>query len=232
MRPIVQMARPRGIAVIEDAAQAFGAEYEGMKAGGLGTFGCFSFFPTKNLGGFGDGGMVTTGDDALARRVRMLRVHGAEEKHRHTAIGGNFRLDALQAALLRVGLRRVDGDIAQRRSLARLYDDSLRRSGETLVPPCARAHATYNQYVLRARSGLAERFRQHLKSRGIQSERYYPAPMSAQPCLERSIAPAAEAEALAGEHVALPIAGRLNAIEISVISTAIEDFISHSIRGG
>ena len=119
MRRILEFARPRGIHVIEDAAQAFGATYEGKKAGVLGSCACFSFFPTKNLGGFGDGGMVTTDDDELARRVTLLRAHGAEQKNLHVAIGGNFRLDALQAALLRVRLKRVDAEMARRRELAR-----------------------------------------------------------------------------------------------------------------
>ena len=121
MDPIMDVARRHNLVVIEDAAQAIGSEYKGRRAGSIGDFGCFSFFPSKNLGGFGDGGMVTANDPALAHKAQLLRNHGAEPKYYHTLVGGNFRLDALQAAVLRVKLRHLDGWTAGRQQNAARY---------------------------------------------------------------------------------------------------------------
>ena len=120
MDPIMDMANRHNLVVIEDAAQAIGSEYRGRRAGSIGHFGCFSFFPSKNLGGFGDGGMVTTNDPALAHRAKLLRNHGAEPKYYHKLVGGNFRLDALQAAILRIKLKHLDGWTAGRQRNAEL----------------------------------------------------------------------------------------------------------------
>jgi len=151
MDPILEDARRRGIAVIEDAAQAIGAKYKGRPAGSMGTAGCFSFFPSKNLGAFGDAGLLTTNDETLAGEVRLLRNHGAEPKYFHKRIGGNFRLDALQAAVLRVKLPHLEGWSARRRENADRYDRLFRESAAmgriTLPARNPDCHHIFNQYV-------------------------------------------------------------------------------------
>src|SRR4051812_43605187 len=129
MGPILELADRHGIAVLEDAAQAIGAEYGGRKAGSMGTAGCYSFFPSKNLGCFGDGGMVVTNDAALAQKMRVLRVHGAKKKYIHSLVGGNFRLDTLQAAVLSVKLPHLDGWNAARQDRAATYRRLIAQSG-------------------------------------------------------------------------------------------------------
>lgn len=175
--------------VIEDAAQTLGATYpsrsgETLHAGAIGLAGCFSFFPTKNLGGLGDGGMVVTNDAAFAERVRRMRNHGAESRYRHIEVGGNFRLDALQAAALRVKLPHLDAWNAQRRENAAYYDEHL-DDGIVQKPPIAhgREHHIYHQYVVRVPERRDE-LREHLRNRGIAHEVYYPVPFHLQPCFE------------------------------------------------
>lgn len=211
--------------VIEDAAQAFGAR----TAGAMGELGCFSFFPTKNLGGFGDGGLVTTADAELASRVRLLRAHGAPVKNHHTDVGGNFRLDALQAALLRVTLPRVGADIAARRQHAALYDRLFGDAGlADIAPPPASSEATYNQYVIRVRgAGARDRLRAFLGEKGVGTEVYYPVALHRQPCfaslgLGEGSLPVAEAAAR--ETLALPIFPELTAPEIEAVVEQIEAF--------
>jgi dTDP-4-amino-4,6-dideoxygalactose transaminase len=184
MGPILEIARRHGLAVIEDAAQAIGAEYQGRSAGSMGTFGCFSFFPSKNLGAFGDGGAVVTNDAALADKVRCLRNHGAEPKYYHKLLGGNFRLDTIQAAVLRVKLRYLDAWTARRQQNAGFYETAFTRSGLRghLVETPAVLHSRhiFNQYVVR----LADRdaVRDYLKQQQIVTEVYYPVPMHLQEC--------------------------------------------------
>ena len=155
MDPILEIAERRGLAVIEDAAQAIGAEYKGRRAGTMGRTGCFSFFPSKNLGGAGDGGMVVTDDPECVEKLECLRNHGSKPKYYHRIVGGNFRLDALQAAVVTVKLRHLDGWTAARQSNARRYDTLLAESGlmeKGLVAPpqvVADRHI-FNQYVVRA----------------------------------------------------------------------------------
>jgi dTDP-4-amino-4,6-dideoxygalactose transaminase len=198
------------IHIIEDAAQALGAALDGRPAGALGTIGCFSFFPSKNLGAFGDGGLVTTGDEALARRVRLLRSHGAHAKYHHNEIGGNFRLDALQAAVLRVKLPHLPGWTDRRCENARVYGELFAAAGLTSrvrlpVERPGRTH-TYHQYVVRVPDRDA--MRTHLASRGIGTEVYYPVPFHRQQCFA-SLGYASHrfphAEAAAAEVLALPI---------------------------
>lgn len=173
MEGVGEVARRLGLPVVEDAAQAFGAP----KVGTLGTFGCFSFFPTKNLGGFGDGGCVTTEDDELAARVRELGVHGAREKYVHARVGTNSRLDELQAALLRVRLRHVDASHEGRRAAAELYAKHL--NDLPLVGPADRRGHTYNSYVLRLPEGR-DRVRAYLAEHGVATAIHYPAPLHLQ----------------------------------------------------
>jgi dTDP-4-amino-4,6-dideoxygalactose transaminase len=199
-----------GIHIIEDAAQAIGAAYRGRPAGTLGTIGCFSFFPTKNLGAFGDGGLVTTRDAALAAHVRLLRNHGAHPKYVHREIGGNFRLDALQAAVLRVKLPHLADWNSKRRANAALYRELFANAGldgrvRLPVEPAGRTHV-YHQFVIR----VAERdaVREHLAMRGVGTEVYYPVPFHRQQCFADLIHAAdafPNADAAASEVLALPI---------------------------
>jgi dTDP-4-amino-4,6-dideoxygalactose transaminase len=216
--------------IVEDAAQAFGAKDPlGRSAGAIGALGCFSFFPTKNLGGFGDGGLVTTGDDALAARVRTLRAHGAPEKNRHTEVGGNFRLDALQAALLRVTLPRVDAAIAARRAHAAQYDWLLGEAGlHAVIPPRADRGATENQYVIRVLGeGVRDDLRAFLAENGVGTEVYYPVALHRQPCfaaLGLGVGSFPIAETAARETLALPIFAELEAREIAIVVEKIKVF--------
>lgn len=215
--PILRATEGREIVVIEDAAQAIGARYGGRRVGSVGALGCFSFFPTKNLGAFGDGGLVTTDDDGLAERVRLLRNHGMQPKYWHRAVGGNFRLDALQAAVLRVKARRLaDWTEARRRNavryrrlfrLARLHEVGL----PVEAPWCDHI---YNQFVVRVPD--RDRLRAWLTERGIGTEIYYPVPFHLQPCfadLGWREGDFPHAEAAARETLALPIFGELTAAE-------------------
>jgi dTDP-4-amino-4,6-dideoxygalactose transaminase len=190
--PILEIAEREGVPVVEDAAQALGASYSSalrhgkLRAGALGTLGCYSFFPSKNLGGFGDGGMVVTSDARLAERVRLLRVHGGRQMYDHRVVGWNSRLDALQAAVLRVKLRHLDAWCELRRRNADRYDRWFEEAGLVArgdVRPPARAPRSahiFNQYTLRVRRRDA--LRAHLVSRRIGQAVYYPAPLHLQEC--------------------------------------------------
>jgi dTDP-4-amino-4,6-dideoxygalactose transaminase len=218
------LAKQHSLALIEDAAQAIGATFEGKRVGSFGDFGCFSFFPTKNLGGFGDGGLVTTNDDRLAAIARSLRGHGFSVKHHSQRLGGNFRLDALQAAVLRVKLPHLDTFNARRRAHAQRYSE--RASAALRLPRelSARQHV-YNQFVVRtpARDALES----HLLARGIRSERYYPYPIHLQAAcahLGHSTGDFPEAESAARESLALPIFPELEDWMLSAVAGALEDF--------
>jgi dTDP-4-amino-4,6-dideoxygalactose transaminase len=214
MDPMLEDARRAGIAVIEDAAQAIGATYKGRRAGSMGTIGCFSFFPSKNLGAFGDGGLVTTNDDALAHEIRLLRDHGAEPKYFHKRVGGNFRLDAIQAAVLRVKLPHLARWSAMRRRNAERYQRLFTDAGLTgtiVLPawPADREHI-FNQYVIRVPRRDAVRAR--LEVAGVGSEIYYPVPFHLQECFASLGYHAGDfprAEAAAAETLALPIYSEL-----------------------
>lgn len=223
MDPILQAAARHGLAVVEDAAQAIGSEYrDGRRAGSMGTLGCFSFFPSKNLGGLGDGGMVVTNDEKLAERLRVLRVQGGKPKYYHRVIGGNFRLDTLQAAVLNVKLPYLDRWTALRQQHAELYE---RLFGELKVEsefdvrlPQAiykskgvRHYHIYNQFVIAVPKRDA--LRDYLKSKGIGTEIYYPVPLHKQECLQslgHKDGDYPEAERACRELLALPIYPELN----------------------
>jgi dTDP-4-amino-4,6-dideoxygalactose transaminase len=218
--------------ILEDAAQAFGAEGKaGQRAGAAGAFGCFSFFPTKNLGGFGDGGLVTTRSPVLAETARLLRAHGARTKNHHTRIGCNFRLDALQAALLGVKLGGVDAGIARRAEHARAYDLAFGEAGldeQLVLPRSTGARPTWNQYVLRVKgAGRRDALRAFLAERRVGTEIYYPVPLHRQPCFqalgqEEGSLPVAEAAAR--ETLALPIFPELDPAERDVVVAQILAF--------
>jgi dTDP-4-amino-4,6-dideoxygalactose transaminase len=183
MDPLLDLARTYSLKVVEDCAQSFGSTYKGRQSGGMGDTGCFSFFPTKNLGACGDGGMVTTDDDRLAEHVRMLRVHGARRKYHHEELGMNSRLDALQAAILRVKLKHVDAWTKRKRALAAAYDKEL-SSIEWLqvpyvLPECGH---TYHQYTIKVPPERRSAIQEAMASAGIQSQVYYPEPLHRQPC--------------------------------------------------
>jgi dTDP-4-amino-4,6-dideoxygalactose transaminase len=201
---------PPGVAVVEDAAQAIGATIRGRQAGTLGAFGCFSFFPSKNLGAFGDAGLVTTNDDELAARVRLLRTHGEATRYHHTAIGGNFRMDALQAAILRVKLPHLRHWNERRRENAATYARLFREAGvpATLVLPFepSGTRHIYHQYVIR--SPRRDALQGSLTSRHVGTAIYYPVPFHRQECFAglpsaRQAFPAADAAC--AEVLALPI---------------------------
>ncbi len=215
---IMSIAARAGVPVIEDAAQAIGARHHGRFAGGFGTVGCFSFFPTKNLGGFGDGGLVTTSDASLARELRELRNHGMEPKYYHARIGGNFRLDALQAAVLRVKLPHLGAWSDARRRNADRYRTLFSAHGlETLVElpvePPGLTHV-YNQFVVRL--PRRDDLRAYLTARRIGTEIYYPVPFHRQACF-RTLGRASDefpvADRAAETSLALPIFGELTADE-------------------
>ncbi|UQA62395.1 DegT/DnrJ/EryC1/StrS family aminotransferase [Polyangium aurulentum] len=222
--------------VVEDAAQAFGARDGGRSVGTMGALGCFSFFPTKNLGGFGDGGLVTTEDAALAERVRVLRVHGGKPKHHHALVGGNFRLDALQAALLGVKLAGVDALTEGRRAHAARYRALFAEKGllgSVELPPDTPEH-TYNQFVIRVRDGKRDALRDALKEWGVGTEVYYPVALPHQPCfahLGHRPGDFPVAEAAARDTLALPIFAELEEREVAYVVEGVARFFRDQFGG-
>jgi dTDP-4-amino-4,6-dideoxygalactose transaminase len=228
MDAIVEVARRHGLAVIEDAAQAIGAkDHQGRLAGTRGDIGCFSFFPSKNLGAFGDAGMVVTQDAKLAESLRVLRVHGGKPKYFHSRIGGNFRLDALQGAVLRVKLRYLPLWTAGRRLNADRYRELFARarlSHAVVVPQDVPGHI-YNQFVIRC--GERNAVQAFLREQGVETEIYYPVPLHVQECFaplgyRRGQFP--HAEAAAGEVLALPIYPELTAEQQDYVVDRIAEF--------
>lgn len=226
--PMLEVARKAGLPVIEDAAQAIGARYHGAKVGTRGSVGCFSFFPSKNLGAFGDGGLVATSDADAAHRMRLLRNHGAEPKYVHKVIGGNFRLDALQAAVLRVKLPHLAAWTEARRRNAALYRRLFDEAGLTdrvvlpIEPPGC--YHVYNQFVIRFSE--RDRLRAHLLARGVGTEIYYPVPFHLQECFAWLGYRAGEfphAERAARESLALPIYGEATESQLAYVVEAIGD---------
>lgn len=212
-----------GVPVIEDAAQAIGAKYKGRHAGTMGTMGTFSFFPTKNLGGAGDGGAITTNDDQLATRLRSLRVHGSERRYYHDEVGMNGRLDTLQAAVLLVKLRHLDAWTAARQRNAAFYNAHLKN----VQTPVCRADCThiYNQYTIR--SSRRDALREHLMKAGIGAEVYYPVPLHLQKCFATlGHRPGAfpVAEQAAAEVLSLPIFPELAREQLEYVAETVGSF--------
>ncbi|HEB83420.1 MAG TPA: DegT/DnrJ/EryC1/StrS family aminotransferase [Bacteroidetes bacterium] len=253
MDPILAVARRHNLAVIEDAAQAIGAEDKGRRAGSMGDYGCFSFFPSKNLGGAGDGGMVVTSDDEKAERLRILRVHGGAPKYHHHVIGGNFRLDAIQAAVLNVKLKHLDAWTEARRRNADTYRRLFHEASLVMEPPeclkggCADrpgcgmrgAHGVvlpeelpdkrhiYNQFVIRV--DRRDQLREHLKAREIGHEVYYPVPFHAQKCfayLGYGPGDFPASECAAETSLALPIYPELTLSQMQEVVGAIGEFLT------
>ena len=230
MDALMDIARRLGLHVIEDAAQAIGAQDgKGRMAGAIGHIGCFSFFPTKNLGAFGDAGMCTTSDPALAERMRVLRVHGAEPKYHHSLIGGNFRLDEIQAAVLNVKLGSLDAWMAARDAHARQYTQRLQAMSpaDAVVTPVRSrgGRHVWNQYVIRVQR--RDELRQYLAAAGVGTEIYYPIPLHLQQCfayLGYRSGELPEAERAAREVLALPVFPELSPAQIDHVTGTIQRF--------
>jgi dTDP-4-amino-4,6-dideoxygalactose transaminase len=237
MAPIMELAKRHNVGVIEDAAQAIGSEYrDGRRACSMGTIGCLSFFPSKNLGCLGDGGMVVTNDADLAERIRILRVHGSQPKYYHKLIGGNFRLDTIQAAVLNVKLNYLDGWTKRRQENAARYETLFRQSGlvqkgKVRLPEAVyrdkgiKHYHIYNQFVLRVerRDDLIA----HLKQKGIGAEIYYPVPFHLQECfryLGHKAGDFPESERAANETIAIPIYPELTMAQQTEVVEAIASF--------
>jgi len=232
MGPIQEIARRHGLTVLEDAAQAIGSAYHGTRAGTLGDVAAFSFYPSKNLGGFGDGGMVTTNDPQLARRMARLRVHGMEPKYHHHEVGFNSRLDALQAAVLRVKLRHLDAWTTLRRDAADRYRNLFGSHGleEIVGLPIERQgnYHVYNQFVVRVPGLLRDSLRDYLSTRKIGSEIYYPIPLHLQVCfasLGHKPGDFPHSETAARETIALPVYPELSDAEQRYVVGSIRQFI-------
>jgi dTDP-4-amino-4,6-dideoxygalactose transaminase len=236
MDPILEVAARHGLAVVEDAAQAIGAEYrDGRRAGSMGQAGCFSFFPSKNLGGLGDGGMVVTNDEKLDERLRVLRVQGGKPKYHHRVVGGNFRLDTMQAAVLNVKLGHLDRWTALRQQHADLYERLFRDIGlgerDVRLPKAAYKekgiphYHIYNQFVI----GVSRRdqLQAHLKNKGIGTEVYYPVPLHRQECLQPlgyQEGDFPEAERACRELLALPVYPELNEDQLHYVVQAVGEW--------
>ncbi|MBH0177335.1 MAG: DegT/DnrJ/EryC1/StrS family aminotransferase [Nitrospira sp.] len=237
MAPIMEVAKRHNLGVIEDAAQAIGSEYrDGRRACSMGTVGCLSFFPSKNLGCLGDGGMVVTNDPDLAERIRILRVHGSQPKYYHKLIGGNFRLDTIQAAVLNVKLNYLDGWTKRRQENAARYETFFQQSGLVqkgkvrLPEPVYRNSGVkhyhiYNQFVLRVerRDDLIA----HLKQKGVGAEIYYPVPFHLQECfryLGHKAGDFPESERAANETIAIPIYPELTMAQQTEVVEAVAAF--------
>ena len=256
MDRIIEMAGEYNLVVIEDGAQAIGTEYpyaqsgEPMRAGSMGHFGCFSFFPSKNLGGFGDGGMVTTSDEEMAEKLKILRAHGSKPKYYHHLVGGNFRLDALQAAVLLVKLKHLNNWTNKRRQNAEYYKSLFQQSGLVdkgfVTPPQAvwekissrnfsnpqfeirnskLVGHIYNQYVIRAKR--RDELRAYLNEHGVGTEIYYPLPLHLQPCfaeLGYEAGDFPESEKAASETLALPIYPELELVQMEYVVDRVNSF--------
>ena len=234
MGPVMAAADRAGIAVIEDAAQAIGATYHSRPLGGIGALGCFSFFPSKNLGAFGDAGLLTTNDDALAKQARLVRTHGMQPKYYHHVVGANFRMDALQAAILRVKAPHLDAWTEGRRRNAAKYRTLFHEAGldGTIglpLEPADRRHI-YNQFVIRTPERDA--LKRHLDEHGIGNEIYYPVPFHLQPCfadLGHARGAFPHAERAANETLAIPIYGELTDAQLRTVVSTIEQFVHRKV---
>lgn len=229
MAPLQALAKTHRLALIEDTAQGLGARHHGQACGTIGDLGTYSFFPSKNLGGFGDGGLVTTNRDDLGELVRLLRTHGAKPKYYHKLIGGNFRLDALQCALLRAKLPHLPAYCAARQRNAAFYTERLAGlPGVTLPTVSPGNDHIWNQYTLRlAGAGRRDALRQHLAANGIGCEIYYPVPLHQQECFSQLPKVALPvSEQLAHEVISIPIFPELTAAERDEVVAALRSFLS------
>src|SRR6185295_64779 len=237
MDPIMEIARQHKLYVIEDAAQAIGAEYKGRRAGSISHFGCFSFFPSKNLGGFGDGGMVTTNDPELADRVKLLRNHGYRPKYYNKVLGGNFRHDAIQAAVLRVKLKYLDQWTAARQRNATIYNRLFAAAGlegQVSLPfESPGVRHIYNQFVIRVKH--RDELLKFLKTKQIGAEVYYPVPLHLQECfadLNYKVHDFPQSELAANETLALPIYPELTEEMLETVVNSVAEFYKDYFQQG
>lgn len=225
MDAIMAMANARGIPVMEDSAQSIGASHNGKKACSIGRLGTLSFFPSKNLGAFGDAGMIVTNDAELGDRLRILREHGSKPKYYHKWIGGNFRLDALQAAVLRIKLRHLDAWSKKRQENARRYD-AMFAGTKVVTPKIAKGNVSiYNQYCIRVPN--RDKLREHLNAQGIGNEVYYPVPLHMQECFKHLGGKAGDhmvSEKAATEVLAIPIYPELTEAQQQRVAETIINF--------
>ncbi|MBD3182372.1 aminotransferase class V-fold PLP-dependent enzyme [Candidatus Poribacteria bacterium] len=227
MDPIMEIAEKNNLYVIEDAAQAIGAKYKGRMAGSIGHLGCLSFFPTKNLGGYGDGGMVLTNNKELEKKVRMLRVHGSKIKYNHSVVGLNSRLDAIQAAVLLAKLKYIDQWNESRRKNADLYNSLLTDLADVVTPFCHEYnYHIYHQYVV----GVKDRdnLKEYLNKNEISTQIYYPIPLHLQDCYQELGYQKGQlpvSEKTADEVLALPIYSEVTKSQQEQIVNAIKDYL-------
>jgi dTDP-4-amino-4,6-dideoxygalactose transaminase len=229
------VAGKHGLVVIEDAAQAIGAERKGRRAGAIGHYGCFSFFPSKNLGAAGDGGMIVTNDAKRAEKLKCLRAHGSKPKYHHKIIGGNFRLDALQAAVVTTKLRHLDEWTVARQRNAKKYDQFFAEAGlvdagggsaNINLPTVVTERHIFNQYVIRV--SRRDLLQAALQQRGIGTEVYYPIPMHLQECfayLGHGVGAYPESERAAKETLALPIYPELSEAQLRYVVDCVREFV-------
>jgi dTDP-4-amino-4,6-dideoxygalactose transaminase len=230
MDAVMRVANEHSLVVIEDAAQAIGAEYKGHRAGSIGHYGCFSFFPSKNLGAAGDGGMVVTNDAQRAEKLRCLRVHGSKPKYQ--IVGGNFRLDAIQAAVVSAKLPHLDAWTAARQRNAKRYDQLFGEAGLPITLPAVVADRhIFNQYVIRVPA--RDELQAHLQKKGIGTEVYYPVPMHLQECftyLGHTAGAFPESERAAKETLALPIYPELTESQAEYVVESVRGFFDEATR--
>jgi len=222
MDPIMNIAKTHNLIVIEDAAQAIGAEYKGRRAGSIGHYGCFSFFPAKNLGCAGDGGMVVTNDAKRAEQIKVLRVHGSKPKYFHKVIGGNFRLDTIHAAIVNVKLRHLDKWTKQRQQHAAFYDEAFSQCSTISLPTSQDGRHVYNQYVVRVTE--REKMITHLKTNSISSAIYYPRPLHMQECFADHYQSGLKlplSETASRETLAIPIDPQLTSEQVDHVAKSI-----------
>ncbi|MEX2673157.1 MAG: DegT/DnrJ/EryC1/StrS family aminotransferase [Phycisphaeraceae bacterium] len=225
MDAVMALAEREGLTVIEDAAQSIGARYNGISSGTIGHMGALSFYPTKNLGAFGDAGAVLTQDDALAERLRVLRLHGQTDTYQHGLLGGNFRIDGIQSAVLSIKLKHLDADAEARRAAAARYNDLLADTPLQLPQVAAGCHHVFNQYTVRSqqRDALCE----HFKAAGIGHRVYYPLALHLQPCfadLGYREGQFPKAEAATQQVVSLPMFPHLTAEQQTQVAQAVRTF--------
>ena len=226
MDPILQIAREYGLRVIEDAAQAHGARYKGRPCGSMGDAGCFSFYFTKNLGAFGEGGFITTADSTIAEKVRLLRHHGQVSKFEHAVVGHNLRMDELQAAVLRLKLPRLEADNERRRSLARRYDDRLSAHNVSVLKPRTDAQPVYHVYPIR--TDRRDAMRDYLEQQGVGTGIHYKIPGHRQPALQRHPHRAGNmpvTEAACAQLLSIPIYPQLTHQQLDYVTDHILRFL-------
>lgn len=229
MEQLIEIAEKHGLALVEDSAQAHGAEFAGRRTGSFGIAGCFSFYPSKNLGAYGDGGMIVTNDGRVAERARMLREYGQTAKYRHIMLGYNSRLDELQAAILRVKLRHLDTWNEKRRKHAKLYNELLGKT-KGIVLPIEGENRKHVYHIYAIRNSARNRLREFLATNGILTGIHYPVPLHKQIVFDRMLGSSVRlktTEKIAKEVLALPMFPELTEEEIEFVSDEIKRFVSH-----